>query len=188
MPPAGEERADVRVEPGLESVMERLLADAARAGRAGEVPVAAAVLGPEGNVLGWGVNRRERDGDPTAHAEVLALRAAAAQRGAADVREAAASATEAPAQGRGRWRLDETTLLVTLEPCAMCAGAALQARVGRIVFGAWDDKAGACGSVWDLPRDRFASHRAEVVGGLREGDSAALLREFFAARRPRPSG
>lgn len=128
-----------------------------------DVPVGAVVIDAEGAVLGRGWNAREASGDPTAHAEVLALREAAAT--------------------LGRWRLDGATLVVTLEPCAMCAGAALAARVQRVVFGAWDTKAGACGSVWDLPRDLLALHRAEVIGGVREDECAAPLREFFAARR-----
>ena len=109
-------------------------------------------------------NRREADGDPTAHAEVLALRAAAAVHG-------------------DGWRLSGCTLVVTLEPCAMCAGAAVLARVDRLVYGATDPKAGAVGSLWDLPRDPRLNHRPEVVGGVRADDSAALLRTFFARHR-----
>lgn len=129
-----------------------------------DVPVGAVVLSAEGDVIGVGRNRREADGDPTAHAEVLAIRAAAA--------------------ARGTWRLQGCTLVVTLEPCAMCAGALMLARIDRVVLGAWDPKAGACGSVWDVVRDRRATHRVEVVGGVREAECSALLREFFAARRP----
>lgn len=129
----------------------------------GDVPVGAVVLGPDGTLLGAGRNVRELDRDPTGHAEILALRAAAEQ--------------------LGTWRLDGCTLVVTLEPCAMCAGALIQARVRRVVFGAWDDKAGACGSVWDLVRDRAALHRVEVVAGVRERECAALLGDFFATRR-----
>jgi tRNA(adenine34) deaminase len=129
----------------------------------GDVPVGAVVLGPDGALLGSGRNVRERDSDPTGHAEILALRAAG--------------------ERLGTWRLDGCTLVVTLEPCAMCAGALIQARVQRVVFGAWDDKAGACGSVWDLVRDRAALHRVEVVGGVREAECSALLTEFFASRR-----
>jgi tRNA(adenine34) deaminase len=102
-------------------------------------------------------------GDPTAHAEVVALRAAG--------------------EALGRWRLEGHTVYVTLEPCLMCAGALLAARVDRIVFGAWDAKAGACGSVWDLPRDRAALHHPEVVGGVLEAECAAVLEAFFAVRR-----
>lgn len=129
----------------------------------GDVPVGAVVLSPDGVVLGAAANRREADGDPTAHAEVLALRAAAAS--------------------LGSWRLDGCTLAVTLEPCAMCAGALVLARVARVVLGAWDPKAGATGSVWDLVRDRRANHRVEVVGGVREAECSALLTDFFAGHR-----
>lgn len=130
----------------------------------GDVPVGAVVLGPDGTVLGEGRNRREQTGDATAHAEVDALRAAAGGLG----------------QG---WRLPGATVVVTLEPCAMCTGALVAARVARTVFAAWDDKAGACGSVWDLARDPQSLHRLEVVGGVRAAESASLLREFFASRR-----
>lgn len=165
LPPPGEERLAARVEPGVADLMTGLLADAAAAGADGEIPVAAAVLDADGRVVARGTNRRLLDADPTAHAEVVALRAAG--------------------RALGRWRLDGCTLVVTLEPCPMCAGAALQARVARLVFGAYDDKAGACGSVWDLPRDRHATHRPAVVGGVAEEPSAALLRDFFARRRGR---
>ncbi|MBU4337507.1 MAG: nucleoside deaminase [Actinobacteria bacterium] len=130
----------------------------------GDVPVGAVVLGPGGKVLGLGRNAREAEGDPTAHAEVLALRQAAAV--------------------TGSWRLDGCTLVVTLEPCLMCAGAMVLARVPRLVLGAWDPKAGACGSVWDVVRDRRTVHRVEVVGGVRQDECAEVLREFFAERRP----
>ena len=129
----------------------------------GDVPVGAVVRAPDGTMLGWGRNVRERDRDPTGHAEILALRDAGAR--------------------LGTWRLDGCTLVVTLEPCVMCAGALVQARVRRVVFGAWDDKAGACGSVWDLVRDRAALHRVEVVAGVREPECASLLTGFFASRR-----
>jgi len=129
----------------------------------GDVPVGAVVVGPDGEVVGRGHNARERDHDPTAHAEVVALRAASAR--------------------LGRWRLDDCTLVVTLEPCVMCAGATVLARVPRLVLGAWDPKAGACGSQWDVVRDRRLNHRVEVVGGVLEDECGALLREFFEERR-----
>ena len=130
----------------------------------GDVPVGAFVVDASGEVVGEGWNAREGDPrDPTAHAEVVALRAAAERLGA--------------------WRLDGCTLVVTLEPCPMCAGAMMLARVDRVVFGAWDDKLGACGSVWDIPRDRRATHRVEVVGGIRAEECATRLRAFFAAHR-----
>ena len=128
-----------------------------------DVPVGAVVVDHDGRVLGRGHNQRESLGDPTAHAEILALRAAGA--------------------ALRSWQLAGATLVVTLEPCAMCAGAAVLARVSRIVFGAWDPKAGAAGSVWDLVRDRRLNHRPEVVGGVREADCARLLADFFATRR-----
>ncbi|MGD8150816.1 nucleoside deaminase [Ornithinimicrobium sp. Y1694] len=141
-----------------------LALDEARAVSAsGDVPIGAVVIGPGGEVLGRGRNVREELSDPTGHAEVVALR----QAGAA----------------LGTWRLAGCSLVVTLEPCAMCAGAAVLARVDRVVFGAWDDKAGACGSVWDLPRDRRSLHRPEVVGGVREEECARLLLDFFGERR-----
>ncbi len=144
--------------------------DEARAALAtGDVPVGAVVLGPDGQVLARGRNAREARVDPTAHAEVVALQAAAA--------------------AHGRWRLDDCTLVVTLEPCLMCAGALMLARVSRLVLGAWDPKAGACGSQWDVVRDRRANHRVEVVGGVLAEESAALLREFFGpAREPGAPG
>jgi tRNA(adenine34) deaminase len=141
------------------------LEQAALATATGDVPVGAVVLSADGELLGAGVNRREADGDPTAHAEVLALRAAA--------------------EARGQWRLDGCTLVVTLEPCVMCAGATVLSRVARLVFGAWDPKAGAAGSVWDLVRDRRANHRVEVVGGVREEECTQLLLDFFARHRVR---
>ncbi|MFL0564554.1 nucleoside deaminase [Microbacterium sp. 179-I 1D1 NHS] len=142
--------------------MVRALELAASAPAHGDVPVGAAVM-RAGRIIGEGRNLRERDGDPLAHAEIVALRAAAS--------------------ALGSWNLEECTLVVTLEPCTMCAGAILQTRVGRVVFGAWDEKAGAAGSVHDLLRDRRMPHRAEVLGGVRAGESAALLRAFFDAKR-----
>jgi tRNA(adenine34) deaminase len=128
-----------------------------------DVPVGAVVLGPTGTVLGRGRNRREQDADPTGHAEVVALRQAAA--------------------ARGSWRLDGCTLVVTLEPCTMCAGALVLARVDRLVFGAFDDKAGAVGSLWDVVRDRRLNHRPEVLAGVRAEESTALLEAFFRGQR-----
>jgi tRNA(adenine34) deaminase len=143
--------------------MREALAEAALAARTSDVPVGAVVVGPDGVVVGRGRNAREATGDPTAHAEVLALRDAAAT--------------------LGRWRLDDCTLVVTLEPCAMCAGATVLARVPRLVLGAWDPKAGATGSVHDLVRDRRLNHRVEVVGGVLEEECGTVLRDFFASHR-----
>jgi tRNA(adenine34) deaminase len=125
--------------------------------------VGAVVLDEAGRVVGEGANRREADADPTAHAEVLALRAAAA--------------------ATGQWRLEGCTLVVTLEPCSMCAGALVLARVDRLVLGAWDAKAGATGSVRDVVRDSRLNHRVEVVPGVREAECAGVLEEFFRDRR-----
>jgi tRNA(adenine34) deaminase len=142
--------------------MRRALELARRAALDGEVPVGALlILGEE--VIGEGWNRPIEGHDPTAHAEILALRAGA--------------------QRLRNYRLEPTTLYATLEPCAMCMGAALNARVSRVVFGAWDQKAGACGSVIDLPRQLKSSHRIDVFGGVCSDESAALLRQFFEARR-----
>jgi len=129
----------------------------------GDVPVAAVVLDASGSPIGRGVNERELLQDPTAHAEVLALRAAAA--------------------ATGSWHLENTTLIVTLEPCAMCAGAILAARVPVVVFGAWDEKAGASGSVYDLLRDRRLPHRVEVFAGVLAAESELMLKGFFSDKR-----
>lgn len=136
---------------------------AAAAGRDGDVPVGAVVVSPSGEVVGEGRNLREVLGDPTAHAEIVALREAA--------------------QAVGSWRLDDCTLVVTLEPCPMCAGAVMLSRISRLVLGAWDPKLGATGSVWDIVRDRRATHRVEVVGGVRESECSQLLLSFFEGHR-----
>ncbi len=143
--------------------MGEALAEARAAIGTGDVPVGAVVVDEQGRRIGAGRNAREATGDPLAHAEVVALRAAA--------------------EARGSWRLDGCTLVVTLEPCTMCAGAVLAARVPRLVFGAWDEKAGAVGSVYDVLRDGRVPHRTEVVAGVDEPACAELLRSFFASRR-----
>ncbi|AZZ54308.1 tRNA-specific adenosine deaminase [Rathayibacter festucae DSM 15932] len=143
--------------------MRLALDEARRAAGWGDVPVGAVVVDAEGAVIGRGRNERELRTDPTAHAEVVALREAAA--------------------ARGDWQLAGCTLVVTLEPCAMCAGAILAARLERVVFGAWDEKAGAAGSVHDLLRDRRLHHVVEVYPGLRADEGARLLLDFFAAKR-----
>ncbi len=145
------------------AAMARALALAAEAGAAGDVPVGAVVTDASGAIIAEGRNERELTGDPTAHAEVLALRRAA--------------------EVAGSWNLEGHTLVVTLEPCVMCAGALLQARISRVVFGSWDDKAGAAGSIYDVVRDRRLPYRAEVVGGVEAEASAALLGAFFVTRR-----
>ena len=143
--------------------MRQALAEAELAAQTGDVPVGALVLDARGEPLGRGHNVREALGDPTGHAEVLAIRAAAARLGA--------------------WRLSGCTLVVTLEPCAMCAGAAVLSRVDRIVFGAFDPKAGAVGSLWDIPRDPRLNHRPEVVSGVLATEATDQLDRFFADRR-----
>lgn len=143
--------------------MTEALAEARLALATGDVPVAAILLDAAGNRLGTGRNERELTHDPTAHAEILAIRQAA--------------------ERLGTWHLEDTTLVVTLEPCSMCAGAILQARIPRVVFGAWDEKAGAAGSAYDLLRDRRLPHRVEVIAGVLEAQSAALLVDFFGERR-----
>ena len=170
-----------------DEAMGRALALAQQAAAEDDVPVGAVVLDADGRVIGEGRNRREDNGDPLAHAEVLAMRQAACRR----VTESRPIVTTAAAAGVGldadearrAWNLADCTLVVTLEPCPMCAGACLQTHIGRIVFGAWDAKLGACGSVWDIPRDPHIGHSPEVIGGVREGECAAVLGEFFAARR-----
>ena len=143
--------------------MRLALAVAGRALPGGDVPIGAVVLDAHGTVIGEGFNRREVDADPTAHAEVLALRAAARE--------------------LGQWRLEGCTLVVTLEPCTMCAGAIVLSRVDRVVFGAFDPKAGAVGSLWDVVRDPRLNHRPEVVAGVLAEECGRVLREFFETHR-----
>jgi tRNA(adenine34) deaminase len=147
-----------------EDLVRAALAVAARAVATEDVPIGAVVLAPDGTELASACNAREAMGDPTAHAEILALRTAAARFG-------------------DGWRLGGCTLVVTVEPCTMCAGALVLARVARVVFGAWEPRTGAVGSLWDVVRDRRLTHRPEVVGGVLADECAALLDEFFATRR-----
>jgi tRNA(adenine34) deaminase len=146
-----------------EKWMREAIADAHLALATEDVPVAALVIAADGTVIGRGHNERELHQDPTAHAEVVAIRAAA--------------------RATGDWHLTGATLVVTLEPCVMCAGAILSARIPRVVFGAWDEKAGAVGSVYDVLRDRRLNHTVEVVAGVEADACAALLLDFFEARR-----
>jgi tRNA(adenine34) deaminase len=153
---------------GFEPAMRLALAEATAAQKLagtghGDVPVGAVILDEAGTILARAHNRREADRDPTAHAEIIAIRQAA---GAV-----------------GSWRLTGLTLVVTLEPCTMCAGAVTLARLGRLVYGAEDPKAGAVGSLWDVLRDRRLNHQPEVIGGVLASECGAVLREFFAARR-----
>ncbi|MEG2455449.1 MAG: tRNA adenosine(34) deaminase TadA [Oscillospiraceae bacterium] len=146
-----------------EFYMTRALALAADALKTGDVPVGCVVVSPDGTIIGEGCNRREARGDATAHAEVEAIRAAS--------------------EALGTWRLTDCALYVTLEPCPMCAGAIVNARIGKVFYGAKDDKAGCCGSVLNLFEERF-NHKPAIVGGVLKEDCAALLRQFFQTLRP----
>jgi tRNA(adenine34) deaminase len=150
----------------FEPAMRLALAEAARAevAPAEDVPVGAVILDEAGTVIARARNRREMDRDPTAHAEIVAIRQVA--------------------RARGSWRLTGLTLVVTLEPCTMCAGAVTAARLARLVYGAEDPKAGAAGSLWDVLRDTRLNHRPEVIGGVLASECGDMLRDFFAARRP----
>jgi tRNA(adenine34) deaminase len=150
-----------------EACMRAALTEALAAGEAGDVPVGAVVVDASGTIVGRGRNRREQNQDPTAHAEVEALRDAARVRGA--------------------WRLEGLTVYVTLEPCPMCAGALVNARVARVVYGCADPKAGAVDTLFSIGRDARLNHRYAVLGGVLADECAGLLRAFFAARRGRPA-
>lgn len=143
--------------------MRLAIAQAVQANATEDVPIGAVVLNSAGTVIAAACNRREADNDPTAHAEILALRDAAA--------------------ATGSWRLDGCTLVVTVEPCTMCAGAAVLARLDRLVFGAWSQEMGAVGTLWDVVRDRRINHRPEVVSGVLEQQCAALVQSFFSSHR-----
>ena len=150
-------------EASFEPAMRAALAEAAAAARTADVPVGAVVLDAHGEVVARARNRREADGDPTAHAEILAIRAAA--------------------RAAGSWRLDGLTLVVTLEPCTMCAGAITIARLSRLVYGAADPRAGAVGSLWDVVRDQRLAPVPEVIGGVLAGECLKIIRTFFSERR-----
>jgi len=147
----------------FEPLMRRAITIAEQSLESSDVPVGALVLNPAGEIVGEGMNLRERDNDPTAHAEIVAMRAAALK--------------------GNSWRLDGHTLVVTLEPCAMCAGAISQARIKTLVFGAWDAKAGAVGSVWEIPRDPRSPYQVEVFAGILADECGELLRGFFKGKR-----
>ena len=144
-------------------IMQAALSLAKVAGDSGDVPVGAIVVNEAGEILGSGQNLREKNNDPSAHAEIVAMRQAAAK--------------------IGSWRLDDLTMVVTLEPCAMCAGAISQSRFRRLVFGTWDEKAGAVGSVWDLVRDTRSLNKVEVVSGVMEQECGQVLKSFFSSKR-----
>jgi tRNA(adenine34) deaminase len=150
-------------EATFEPAMRAALAEARAAVATGDVPVGAVIADAAGTVVARGRNRREASADPTAHAEIEAIRAAA--------------------RAVGGWRLDDLTLVVTLEPCTMCAGAVTAARLGRLVYGAADPRAGAVGSIWDVVRDQRTTPVPEVLGGVLAGECLAVLREFFSERR-----
>ncbi|MFC5994613.1 nucleoside deaminase [Pseudonocardia hispaniensis] len=152
---------------GDEALVRRALSVATTATNTGDVPIGAIVVDPSGREIAAACNAREALGDPTAHAEVMALRAAAAT--------------------VGEWRLEGCTIAVTVEPCTMCAGAIGLARIARVVFGAWEPRTGAVGSLWDVLRDRRLNHRPEVLGGVLEDECVALLEDFFAGQRCRSS-
>jgi tRNA(adenine34) deaminase len=154
----------IGVSAAEQSAMRLAIDEAAAASVEGEIPIGAVVIGPDDSVIARAHNERETSHDPTAHAEVLALRSAA--------------------QRLGRWRLDDCTLVVTLEPCPMCAGAVVISRIPRLVFGAWNEEYGAAGSRWDLVRDRRLSRRTEVIGGLMAEECGAMVRTFLEAQRP----
>jgi tRNA(adenine34) deaminase len=147
----------------FEKLMQQAISFAKDAAAHNDVPVGALVVNEQGEILGTGHNLREENNDPTAHAEIVAMRNAAAK--------------------IGNWRMDELTMIVTLEPCAMCAGAISQSRFKRLVFGAWDEKAGAVGSVWDVIRDQRNLNKVEVVTGILEKDCSAILTNFFEGKR-----
>ncbi len=143
--------------------MQQAISFAKEAGLKGDVPVGALVVNDAGTILGQGANLREQDNDPTAHAEIVAIRNAAKK--------------------LGNYRLDDLTMVVTLEPCGMCAGAIAQSRIKRLVFGSFDEKAGAVGSVWDLLRDTRAIYKPEVISGVLDAESISMLRNFFESSR-----
>lgn len=165
-PPAPSDQPHDPVRGPWQPAMRQALSEATRATETGDVPVGAIVLGPDGAVLGRGRNEREATGDPTAHAETIAIREAA--------------------HAVGAWRLSGCTLVVTLEPCTMCAGATVLARLDRVVYGAHDPKAGAAGSLWDVIRDRRLNHRPEVIPGVLPDECGTLLTRFFRTATPNP--
>ena len=145
------------------SLMQQAISLAKEAGLKGDVPVGALVVDDSGKIIGQGANLREQENDPTAHAEIVAIRNAAKK--------------------IGNYRLDELSMVVTLEPCGMCAGAIAQSRIKKLVFGSFDEKFGAVGSVWDLLRDSRAIYKPEVLGGVLENECARLLSDFFVDKR-----
>jgi tRNA(adenine34) deaminase len=146
-----------------QNLMQQALALANQAATSDDVPVGALIVNDQGEIIGVGENLREKNNDPTAHAEIIAIKNAA--------------------QKMGNWRLDDLTMVVTLEPCAMCAGAIVQTRIKRLVFGAFDEKAGAVGSIWDVVRDKRVLTKVEVISGVLEKECAQVLTNFFKGKR-----
>jgi len=146
-----------------QNLMQQALALANQAATSDDVPVGALIVNDQGEIIGVGENLREKNNDPTAHAEIVAIKNAA--------------------QKIGNWRLDDLTMVVTLEPCAMCAGAIVQTRIKRLVFGAFDEKAGAVGSIWDVVRDKRVLTKVEVISGVLEKECAQVLTNFFKGKR-----
>ena len=146
-----------------QNLMQQALALANQAATSDDVPVGALIVNDQGEIIGVGENLREKNNDPTAHAEIIAIKNAA--------------------QGMGNWRLDDLTMVVTLEPCAMCAGAIVQTRIKRLVFGAFDERAGAVGSIWDVVRDKRVLTKVEVISGVLEKECAQVLTNFFKGKR-----
>ncbi len=146
-----------------QNLMQQALALANQAATSDDVPVGALIVNDQGEIIGVGENLREKNNDPTAHAEIIAIKNAA--------------------QKMGNWRLDDLTIVVTLEPCAMCAGAIVQTRIKRLVFGAFDEKAGAVGSIWDVVRDKRVLTKVEVISGVLEKECAQVLTNFFKGKR-----
>jgi tRNA(adenine34) deaminase len=146
-----------------QNLMQQALALANQAATSNDVPVGALIVNDQGEIIGVGENLREKNNDPTAHAEIVAIKNAA--------------------QKMGNWRLDDLTMVVTLEPCAMCAGAIVQTRIKRLVFGAFDEKAGAVGSIWDVVRDKRVLTKVEVISGVLEKECAQVLTNFFKGKR-----
>ncbi|MDR7292937.1 nucleoside deaminase [Pseudoglutamicibacter albus] len=175
---------------GANAWMGAALEEARAAAQHGDIPIGAVIVGPDGRIVARGHNIRERDGDPTGHAEVVAIREAAralaSNAGNPTGGDGGAASDRGDDDGGDGWRLTDCTLVVTLEPCPMCAGAIVLARIPRVIFGAWDEKAGATGSVMDILREPRLNHRAEVFAGVQAGECQEILQEFFATMRSEP--
>lgn len=175
---------------GANAWMGAALEEARAAAQHDDIPIGAVIVGPDGRIVARGHNIRERDGDPTGHAEVVAIREAAralaSNAGSPTGSDGDAASSRGDGDGGDGWRLTDCTLVVTLEPCPMCAGAIVLARIPRVIFGAWDEKAGATGSVMDILREPRLNHRAEVFAGVQAEECQEILQEFFATMRSEP--